>query len=158
MARRGRKPAPAALRRLRGTRPRAGRAKLVALPGMPTMPRGMTPAARRTWRATVEALGELGLLTSCDAGLVARHAQLSSLYTDSLATLATDGLTVQNDNRRVTHPAARLLLTLASELRAIERELGLSPRARDGLDEPAPESIATPGVPSLAEWNAQGGA
>jgi P27 family predicted phage terminase small subunit len=107
--------------------------------GLPRLPAGMTDRAKQVWRRVVRDYGPTGVLTSVDADVlriyceaVARYEQAGALFDASGPVIRATG----NGARRselVKNPLAQIVRDQADLVRAMARELGLTPSARAGL-------------------------
>ncbi len=133
MGRRGPRPAPTALKLLRGeTRPsRVNYRAPKPLPTVPEKPVDLDAGAAPTWDLVVAGLGPTGVLSPID-GLVLRIlAEAAARYQASSAALAASGPLIRGAR------AGELIKNLL-----LARELGATPSARAGLRAP----VAEPGA------------
>jgi len=149
MGRRGPKPTPTALLKLRGSRlaaereanePKVGR-------GRPAMPTWLMPAAKAIWRHVSAELEQMGLLTTADGDALARYCQTLARWVRAQRIIARRGETFATKTT-AGHPTIKLrpevglVKGLAVELAKLEASFGLTPSARASL---AVTAIYTPG-------------
>lgn len=154
MGRRGPAPTPTKLKLLRGN---PGRRPIRPEPeptGLPAIPVGTSPKARRVWRRLIHDYAATGVLTGVDADAlrvycdaVVRYEQAAKLLEDSgpLVRGARQGDLVKNPLHQVVRDNADLI-------RAFARELGFTPAARSAL---ADIGTAKGGIDPLDAWQAQ---
>lgn len=135
--RRGPAPTPTKILEVRGSR-RAGRNPSEPQPdkGRPRMPAWLKGTARREWKAIVEMLDRMGILTKVDRNALARYCRLWQRWRKAEEFIEEHGDQYPMKNKKgVTigfrlFPSARMASVLAVELRRLECEFGLTPASR----------------------------
>lgn len=137
----GRPPIPTKLKLLRGeTRPsRLNRQEPRPRGIRPRMPLDMGPAARAVWRRVMREMGATGVITAADADVfrvfcesVARYEYAARLLEQSGPLIAARGHGARA-GELVKSPLHQIVRDDAVLVRALARELGLTPTARTGL-------------------------
>lgn len=154
MARRGPKPKPPHLKALAGNPGRrplqpgatSGRIRR----GRPDRPRELDGEAGREWDRVAEVLDEAGVLAGADRGILAAYCLAVADMLAARAEIVANGrwlrVPVQNargevlGERVVEHPAVKLLDKASSRVGKLASELGLSPAARNRLEDAEPPS------------------
>lgn len=144
MAGRGRRPTPAPLKKLQGSRRWK---KTAPAPSAPTSPLDASrppdyvaadPVARAEWDRVVAALGELGVVRDADVTVAGLYCSSYALLRRMLAALARDkrggAITPQGRANPLFIQYAKLLALVRLYL----GELGLTPATRGRLAPPAP--------------------
>ena len=128
----GRKPTPAALKRLRGNpgrRPIAPEVKACA--GEPPMPATLSDGAKDIWRTLAPELVNMGVLSIVDGGLFACYCTALADFNAANEVLAREGYLVESPNGyQVQHPMLSIRKNAAREIARIAPEFGLSPSSR----------------------------
>jgi P27 family predicted phage terminase small subunit len=133
---RGPTPLPTAIRVLRGETKKSRLNLNAPTPaGKPVMPRDMTPAAQKVWRRVIRALGATGVLTAVDTDILRAYCEAVDRYTYAAQTLATTGPMIRGARRGelVKNPLHQIVRDNAVLMRALGRELGLTPSSREGI-------------------------
>lgn len=139
MGKRGAKPAPTALKVLRGThrKDRHGDPADEVSPatlGTTTPPRGLGPAGRARWKAVVKQLTELGVLTVLDVGALTTYCRAHDEIAKCDRVLAKDGEYFSTEGGYIgQHPAVNQRFKWLDVKRRYEGEFGLTASARCGL-------------------------
>ena len=136
MGARGPAPMPTKLKVLHGeTRPaRLNRSEPVPRSTRPRMPLDMSPAAIAVWRRVLREMGATGVITSADADVFRAYCESVARYAYAAKLLETSGPLVRGQKGElVKNPIAQLVRDNALLVRALARELGLTPSARSGL-------------------------
>ena len=141
MGRRGPRPAPTALKVLRGER-RPSRVNYRApkpLPNLPVKPADLPPQAGATWDLVIGELGHTGVLTALD-GLVLRLLA-DARYASAATALAASGPLIRGARagELIKNPLHQIVRDNATLVLMVARELGATPSARAGLRTPAAE-------------------
>lgn len=141
MGSRGPRPIPTALKVLRGeTRPsRLDRSEPQPRAGRPRLPPDLGPAATTVWRRVLREMGATGVITAVDADVlriycesVARYLYAAGML-EASGPLITAGGTGARRGELVKNPLHQVVRDNAVLVRALARELGLTPAARVGL-------------------------
>jgi|GEM_PF-3639358 len=136
----GRPPTPTPLKVMRGeTRPSRIRADvLMAPPGTPLPPRGLTVRERREFRGIVDELEALNLASTADSIVIGVLARSVCRANDAAALLRKDGLVTTGARGGPIRNPAQMTLDAAEAtcLRACA-QLGLDPTSRERLRTPA---------------------
>jgi P27 family predicted phage terminase small subunit len=141
---RGRKPLPSNVVRLRGN---PGKRRLNDTEPRPTSRLPACPAclgeeARKEWRRLSKELGELGLLTGLDRGLLAAYCQAHALWVEAVSSIGRYGTMVKSPNG---YPMQSPYVAVANKqveiMVRIASEFGMSPSSRTRIraGEPTPE-------------------
>jgi P27 family predicted phage terminase small subunit len=134
MAKRGRKPKPAAVKLLEGNPgKRPIRPDLPATPGQPQMPKRLLlePAAVEKWTELVPLLLELGTLTTADGEALATLCEVYAASQACLLELRAGGPVMHTDLGGVKpNPAGPLYRSLVALHVSLLGEFGLTPTSR----------------------------
>jgi len=142
----GPKPAPRALRLLRGTRDRSSRGVRAGAKATtskpPAPPAHLSVEAKRIWRKAAKILHDAGVLTPLD------HAVLEVFCCELAAYRAATKLTAAGivikgarGGSVVKNPARSIAGIAATNVRLLGGELGLSPSARSGESASPPSAL-----------------
>jgi len=138
VGKRGPPKTPSQLRIARGTaKPRADEPKPPA--GNHVMPKHLGKVAARKWRQLLPLLEAVRLMTDADVEALARYCDTYEWWLATRATLKKEGDTypILNDGGEVKYIAQRpevsIAHKLATQLRQLEQDFGLSPAARASL-------------------------
>lgn len=105
--------------------------------GRPRMPMDMGDEAKRVWRRVMRGLGPTGVLRGVDEFTLRLFAEAMERYKESATLLRTSGPLVvdRHHGGQVTkNPLHQVVRDNALLVRAMARELGLTPSARTGLE------------------------
>jgi P27 family predicted phage terminase small subunit len=137
MGERGPTSRPTTLKLLRGEKhrdrlnlnPPKPRAKL------PTMPSEMSSGAKVVWRRILRDFGHTGVLTSIDADILRAYCDAVARYNHAARLLDESGPVVRGARRGdlIKNPLHQVVRDNAALMRAMARELGLSPAAREAF-------------------------
>jgi P27 family predicted phage terminase small subunit len=136
----------AARKKLTGTtradrKPRADFA--IRLKRLPAPPASLTPAARRFWKYHGAAAVGVGTLSRADLPLLGLLSETLLVESEARAAVAREGCTVASASGGAKgHPAATVAATARAQAFMMMQALGLTPKARMGLD-PATEPAAS---------------
>lgn len=140
---RGRKPLPSNVVRLRGNpgkRP-LNDAEPAPAPVVPSCPACLGEAARKEWKRLARELGELGLLTRIDRGMLAAYCQAHALWTEVVSSIERYGTMVKSPNR---FPMQSPYVAVASKqveiMGRIAAEFGMTPSSRSRIRASGPAS------------------
>jgi len=141
MGSRGPAPTPTRLKVLRGeTRPsRLNHAAPEPRGGRPRQPADLSPAASAVWRRVLREMGATGVISAVDADILRAYCEAVSRYAYAAAALEQVGplITAAGSGARrgelVKNPLHQVVRDNALLVRALARELGLTPAARVGL-------------------------
>ena len=145
MGKRGPKPTPTSVLKMRGSW-RADLRRDEPQPGTkpPRCPSWMRPEAKAAWRLLVPKLARLGLLTEIDGNALARYCDAWARWKSAAESLAKNGefYTKKGPDGALLgvfpHPAAGQYIKLAQMLNRLESDFGLTPSARADLAQPKP--------------------
>ena len=129
----GRKPKPAAVRKLEGRRIEKHN-RPTPQPSMPSCPEFITGEARAEWDRIAPQLYELGLLTKLDMATLAAYCYAYAEWKEASEGVERDGFTIktnagnviQNPYLGIKHTAAAFMLKMAAEF-------GMTPVSRSRL-------------------------
>ena len=130
---RGRRPKPAAVKKLTGSPGKpANNAEPKYPTGVPECPAHLTGEARREWDRASRLLHDAGVLTPADRGILAGYCTAWSLYVDAVELVNRHGIVTQTATTGMEHVSGpfRALSTALNLLRQFAAELGLSPQTR----------------------------
>lgn len=131
MGRRGPKPTPSELLRLRGSWRAGTRSDEVHPPAeMPKCPAWLDRLGRAKWRELAPELHALGLLTVIDGDALAGYC---SCYAEAVAAskiIAKEGLTTPTEHGVKAHPTVAILRNARAQMRAFAALFGLNPADR----------------------------
>jgi P27 family predicted phage terminase small subunit len=143
MGRRGPRPAPTALKLLRGER-RPSRVNYRApkpLHNLPAKPVDLATGAEATWDLVIAELGHTGVLAAIDGLVLRLLAEADARYKASATALAASGPLIRGarQGELIKNPLHQIVRDNATLLLMLARELGATPSARAGLRAPASE-------------------
>ena len=127
---------PTKLKLLRGeTRPsRLNRSEPKPRSNRPRMPLDMAPAATATWRRVMRDMGATGVITSADADVLRAYCESVARYQYAAGMLQQSGPLVRGQRGElVKNPLHQVVRDNVVLVRALARELGLTPAARTVL-------------------------
>lgn len=132
---RGTKPTPTAILKLRGTfRPCRHTGAVEAPASRPIMPRWLKGEARKEWQRLVPELMAVGIITRLDRDLLAIYCHTFAEYLDLLKLTDATRPIIRTTNRNIIqNPVLGILNRTITRLIRIGAELGLSPTSRAGL-------------------------
>ncbi len=139
MGRRGPKPTPTAILKVRGSwRARLNPDEPQPQPGIPSMPGKIRPEAKLAWKRIVPKLQAMGVLTTVDGETLARYCTLAARYWEAEDFLRKHGQTYPvRDGDGVSgfrkFPQASIANELAATLARIEASFGMTPADRTRL-------------------------
>jgi len=144
MGKRGPAPLPTKLKLLHGERrpSRLNQTEPQPRPSRPRLPADLGPAAKVVWRRVLRELGATGIITGADTDIlrayceaVARSETAARLLDQSGPLVRASG-TGARRGELVKNPLHQVVRDNALLLRALARELGLTPSARTALHAP----------------------
>ena len=130
---RGRKPLPSNVVRLRGNpgKRRLNDAEPQPAAKVPPCPACLGDEARKEWQRLAKELGELGLLTGLDRGLLAAYCQAHALWVEAVSSIERYGTMVKSPNG---YPMQSPYVAVANKqvdiMVRIAAELGMTPSSR----------------------------
>lgn len=137
MGRRGPKPTPTVVLKLRGNKDVAGRraGEVQPPPGVPEAPAWLNDIEREVWDRTVDSLSKTrGLLTVIDGGLLASYCEAWAEFLNARAEIERDGPTVWSEKGGAyQHPAVGRKNSALERIRRIGSEFGMSPASRTSV-------------------------
>ena len=131
----GRKPLPANVHKLRGTRSRAAASGDPVKPsGGTTCPAWLDSRARQEWRRIAPELRRVGLLTRVDRSTLGAYCSAVSRWAQAEDQIAREGATFRTPNGYCQkHPAVTIAKESMELIRRLAAEFGLSPSARQRI-------------------------
>ncbi len=144
MAKRGPPRTPTNILKLRGSRLAKGRQnEPKPKKAAPRCPRCLPKAARVIWRHLVPMLQETKILTVADGGALERYCRLFVRWRKVTDWLEENGeVQVADKGYRQQEPEVSIASNLATELRQLEAEFGLTPAARARIQVEATPEVA----------------
>ena len=141
MGARGPAPTPTKLKLLRGeTRPsRLNRSEPRPRGGRPPLPPDMGDVATAVWRRVLREMGPTGVITAVDADILRTYCETVARYLYAGRLLDQSGPLIQarghgaRQGELVKNPLHQVVRDHAVLVRALARELGLTPAARTSL-------------------------
>jgi len=132
MSKRGPKPAPSQLQKIRGVpKSRINENEPEAKLGIPDPPSSMTGEAREVWEYTVEELRYMNVLSYADRDALACYCESVAIHRRASEILAYEGLMIEGrDGKLVKNPVVQLQKDAAATMKSFATEFGLTPRAR----------------------------
>lgn len=133
--RRGPKPLPPELRRIRGERQgRTGPAAPRAAAGAPECPAHLDAEARAEWDRVTAELAQLGVLSRADRAALALYCDCHSQWVAANRAVAEKGLVVETRLGGVkANPAVAIARAARAQMIRVLAEFGLTPSARTTL-------------------------
>lgn len=137
MGRRGPRPTPTQVLRLRGS----WRAKVRADEpepdaAIPAPPDWLSGDGREEWDRLVPLLASLGLLTEMDRSTLALYCQAYGVYVEAQRTLEQEGYYLASEYGQVAHPAVAVAAKAWDQCLRASQRFGFSPSDRAGLVKP----------------------
>jgi P27 family predicted phage terminase small subunit len=141
---RGRKPLPSNVVQLRGNpgKRRPNDAEPKPSPVVPTCPSCLGDEARKEWKRLARELGDLGLLTRIDRGMLAAYCQAHALWVEAVASIGRYGTMVKSPNGfPMQSPYVAVANKQVDIMVRIAAEFGMTPssRTRIRVGDKAPE-------------------
>jgi P27 family predicted phage terminase small subunit len=141
---RGRKPLPSNVVRLRGNpgKRRLNDAEPKPTPAVPACPACLGEEASKEWKRLARELGDLGLLTRIDRGMLAAYCQAHALWVEAVSSIERYGTMVKSPNGYpMQSPYVAVVNKQVEIMVRIAAEFGMTPssRTRIRVGEPAPE-------------------
>jgi P27 family predicted phage terminase small subunit len=141
---RGRKPLPSNVVRLRGNpgKRRPNDAEPRPAPVVPSCPACLGDEARKEWKRLARELGDLGLLTRIDRGMLAAYCQAHALWVEAVSSLERYGTMVKSPNGfPMQSPYVAVANKQVDLMGRIAAEFGMTPssRTRIRVGEKTPE-------------------
>lgn len=130
MGKRGPRPTPTAVLKLRGSWRAKNNPDEPRAEGEPEKPADLSEEAGKVWDRVVPLLLEMRVLGTIDGNLVVRYCNLTVRLRECDDKVAKVGSVIAVEGKFVVSPWMKLSLQLAQELRRLEGELGMSPSAR----------------------------
>jgi P27 family predicted phage terminase small subunit len=130
---RGRKPMPSNVVRLRGNpgKRRLNDTEPRPAPGVPSCPSCLGEEARKEWKRLARELGDLGLLTRIDRGMLAAYCEAHALWVEAVSSIERYGTMVKSPNG---YPMQSPYVAVANKqveiMVRIAAELGMTPSSR----------------------------
>lgn len=129
----GNKPKPHALRELTGSRHRSMNHSEPKVAGRLTVPRSLSPEARKHWKRLIAILGPLGLVTVLDRDAFVSLCETLAIVDRARLELRKSGLIVMIRGKVSTSPFWRLLRDAECQSNRMLVEFGMTPSARTRL-------------------------
>lgn len=148
MGKRGRAPAPTALKLVNGTRAcRVNTDEPQPGEDLPICPPEADQAVREVWDYTLSHLDQMRLVRAPDRDLLYAYCEAVMAHREASKILAHEGLVAYTPSGNMQrHPATGIQKEAAMTMRQLAQEFGLSPSARSGIRmaalEPAKEQGA----------------
>lgn len=149
MGERGPGKTPTKLKLLHGERRRSRlNAREPKVAGKAVMPADMSEAAKVVWRRVMRAIGASGVITAADVDIARAYCEAVVRYHQAARTLEDTGPVVRGARKGdlVKNPLHQIVRDNVVIIRALARELGLTPSSRAGL--------TSPGEPGADPFNA----
>ena len=130
---RGRKPLPSNVVRLRGNpgKRRLNDAEPRPAARVPPCPACLGDEARKEWQRLAKELGELGLLTRLDRGLLAAYCQAHALWVEAVSSIERYGTMIKSPNGfPMQSPSVAVANKQVEIMVRIAAELGMTPSSR----------------------------
>lgn len=120
---------------LRGPQPRNFQCHAKGNGRAPKMPKHLDAEGKKTWRALVKSLREMGLLGDTDTALMVLYCDTWSAYLAAKEDVRTYGSVLANEDKKTFYmsPYIQLEAMYKNQLIKCLQELGLSPRSRAAL-------------------------
>lgn len=135
MGKRGRPPAPTALKLVDGTRAcRVNTDEPQPGEDLPVLPPEADQAVREVWDYTLSHLDQMRLVRAPDRDLLYAYCEAVVAHREASKILAHEGVIAYARNGALQkHPAACIQKEAAMTMRQLAQEFGLSPSARSGI-------------------------
>jgi len=133
MAKRGPKPTPTKILRLRGSRLADNRHdENMGEYVRPEMPEYLTGLAKTEWERIVPKLENMGLLAEVDQTMLALYCTVFAEWREADSLVESPVIMTTNGNK-IQHPAQSIRTNAWERLKKVCAEFGMSPAARTGL-------------------------
>jgi P27 family predicted phage terminase small subunit len=135
MGERGPRPAPTALKVLRGERKdRINRDEPKPPEGRPACPRWLADEAKVVWRRLAPQLYARGkLLTDWDREQFAVYCEAWARWKENVVALRGESTVIEGHRGMVANPRIRSIAAAEATMKGLAREFGLTPSARSGI-------------------------
>jgi P27 family predicted phage terminase small subunit len=133
---RGRKPLPSNVVRLRGNpgKRRLNDAEPAPAPVVPACPSCLGDEATKEWKRVAKELGDLGLLTRLDRGMLAAYCQAHALWVEAVASIERYGTMVKSPNGfAMQSPYVAVANKQVDIMVRIAAEFGMTPSSRSRI-------------------------
>ena len=153
MGRRGPRPTPLAVLKLRGSR-RAGRPGAVeAPPSQPRRPATLSPGAARAWDQIIPKLHALGVIAAVDVTALTMLVETIALWKHATAEMNRIGQVIKADGRIRRNPYLLIASRAADQVAKMLAEFGMTPSSRSRV-----QATAAPVAGAFESWDrGQGG-
>lgn len=144
MGRRGPKPTPTKILKVRGSwRADVRKDESQAEPSIPEMPEWLSVEAKKEWNRLVLVLNKYNLLTDLDRNSLGLYCQTFADYKEALKYCEKGALIKTKNGNIIQNPAVSLKNRVLQILQRLGAEFGLSPSARAGMSIPKAKSRPT---------------
>ena len=148
MGRRGPRPTPTAILKLRGSR-RAGRLGAVEPPpSRPRRPSSLSPGAARAWNQIVPGLAAVGILAAVDATALVLLCESIALWQTATAEMNRIGLIINADGRIRRNPYLLIASRAGDQMAKMLAEFGMTPSSRSRV-----QARAEPARGAFESWD-----
>ena len=149
MGRRGPKPQPSALKRLRGNpgKRRLNEREPKPQSGLPRVPSWLRPEVRKHWKKIAPMLDDIGVMTVIDGIALALLCEALGDYIRArgiVERVADEGqpfLTTTDKGNVIQHPAVGVMNKAWERVLKMLREFGMTPSSRSGLETGKPDDV-----------------
>ena len=149
---RGRKPLPSNVVRLRGNpgKRRLNHAEPAPAPIVPACPSCLGDEARKEWKRLARELGDLGLLTRIDRGMLAAYCQAHALWVEAVRSIERYGTMVKSPNGYpMQSPYVAVVNKQVEIMGRIAAEFGMTPSSRSRIR----AGLRSRRICSRSSWN-----
>ena len=152
MGRRGPKPSPTAVKKVRGDR-RINQDEPVMPAAMPDCPDHLTGEARVEWDRQCEMLYECGILTEADRAILTVYCDAWGQYVEASNDLRKYGrMLVSKEGTPYQSPAFNIAVRLWKLVQTLSAEIGATPTSRNGVTAVKPVGNADDKADDKAEF------
>jgi len=154
MGRRGPRPTPTAILKLRGSRKLGSRAGAVEAPSSrPRRPANLSPGAARAWDRLVPALHDLGIIAQVDVTALTMLTETIALWEHATSEMNRIGMVVTAGGRVRRNPYLLIAARAGDQLAKLLAEFGMTPSSRSRV-----QGTAAPVAGAFESWDrGQGG-
>jgi P27 family predicted phage terminase small subunit len=143
----GRKPKPAGLHDLEGTRNRhRNKGQEPIFGGVPTCPKHLSKAAKAEWKRVSTELGSTGLLTSVDRAALAAYCSAWARWVEAEEKIKEFGMVAKSPKSGypIQNPYVSISNTSLDQMRKFAAEFGMTPSSRTKIRIESPATAADP--------------
>lgn len=114
---------------------------VVAVPGMPPIPKGLDKDGKPKWLEITHALDKLGLLSATDVDVIHQFCVLYARWTKAERVIASTGMTYETGNgMRRPVPEIQISNDCSKQMKALLEAMALTPSSRSRVNAPGEDT------------------